>query len=626
MLARTEVALVLHSTNIITISKTASLTFSNNTAGRYGGAIYATDSPWIKPVSFYDWSPCTIYGGDRINFTMNKAGVAGDNVYNGKFFYCGIGDNSIIPSRAMTMQCEVPGHWLDSNARSMEPFSMISSDPLGVCLCEGGRPNCSIASVSRRVYSDQAFDLDVAVVGYCGGSNIGNVVTINTPNIILTSGANNSFVPTKHCKKLTYTPALNKLTSSSDAVTANITLTVPGASLKYPVYVNLTILPCPAGLRLDDASKSCICNDAIAHNTPNTKCNVSWMPYPIQHSDNNYIQHYEPLDCTIAHSNCPLDYCVMSTVKFSMNESDRQCTMNRSGILCGGCKEGLSLMLGSNKCSKCSNDWLAFILLFGVCGILLVVLLMVLNLTVSVGSINGLLFYANIVKLNEPIFFSRGSMYIPVINQFVAWLNLDWGIEMCFFDGLDGYWKVMLQFVFPLYLWFLVIVMVIASRYSLRLSYLFGRNAVNVLATLILMSYTKLLRTITKALTFDIVQCGEEEWYVWNVDGNIMYLGYKHAILAVISLLFLIIGLIYTALVFASQWLQRYSSYCFKSTRDPVVKLKPFIDAYTGPYKDRYRFWTGLILLVRLVLTVLLIFTTGFQLQTTASFPSPYYW
>ena len=30
--------------------------------------------------------------------------------------------------------------------------------------------------------------------------------------------------------------------------------------------------------------------------------------------------------------------------------------------------------------------------------------------------------------------------------------------------------------------------------------------------------------------------------------------------------------------------------------------MKPLLDAYTGPYKDNYRFWTGLLLLVRFIL------------------------
>ena len=79
--------------------------------------------------------------------------------------------------------------------------------------------------------------------------------------------------------------------------------------------------------------------------------------------------------------------------------------MNRSGVLCGECAEGLSLMLGSNKCGQCSNVYLTLLLPFALAGIGLVAILIALNLTVSVGAINGLIFYANIVKIQESFFF-----------------------------------------------------------------------------------------------------------------------------------------------------------------------------------------------------------------------------
>ena len=266
------------------------------------------------------------------------------------------------------------------------------------------------------------------------------------------------------------------------------------------------------------------------------------------------------------------------------------------------------------RCANCTDTKLvsvSIIIIAAVAGVVLVILLMILNLTVSVGSVNGLLFYANLVKLNESAFFPNGN--IPAITQFISWCNLDMGFEYCFVDRLDGYVKTWLQFVFPLYVWFLVAVIIVACRYSGRLSRLCGRNAVPVLATLILMSYTKLSHTVTNALMMNTLQCGEYKWRVWNVDGNIDYLGGKHAVLFAVSLLFLVTGLVYTGLVFSSQWLQRYSGKCCKSTRDPVVRLKPLIDAYTGPFKDKCRFWTGLCLIVRLILTVVFSFTTMLQ-------------
>ena len=35
-----------------------------------------------------------------------------------------------------------------------------------------------------------------------------------------------------------------------------------------------------------------------------------------------------------------------------------------------------------------------------------------------------------------------------------------------------------------------------------------------------------------------------------------------------------------------------------------VIRIKPLLDAYQGPYKDRYHYWTGVTLLVHLVLFV----------------------
>ena len=355
---------------------------------------------------------------------------------------------------------------------------------------------------------------------------------------------------------------------------------------------------------------TCQCNQVIVSN--GTQCNTDWMPHPIRRSGNIWLYYNDQYNCTVAHSNCPFDYCNPSTVSLSLNESYLQCTQDRSGILCGQCQPGLSLMLGSNQCGHCENKYLSLVIAFIVAGIALVVFLLVCNLTVSVGSINGLLFYANMIKLNETVLFPNG-VSIPVLSQFIAWLNLDLGIQTCFFNGLDGYWKTWLQFVFPLYIWLLIGGIIIGCHYSGRLSRLCGNNAVPVLATLILMSYSKLLRTITQALMVATVKCEEEiQWNVWSVDGNIDYLSVKHIPLFVVALLFLLTGLVYTGLVFSSQWSQRYSGKCCKrSSMDPVVKLKPFIDAYTGPYKDKYRYWTGLLLIIRLIVTTVFSYTTG---------------
>ena len=57
----------------------------------------------------------------------------------------------------------------------------------------------------------------------------------------------------------------------------------------------------------------------------------------------------------------------------------------------------------------------------------------------ATGTLSGLVFYANIVGVNHNIF-------LPVktnnpYSVFIAWLNLDFGIDTCFYNGMDTYTK-----------------------------------------------------------------------------------------------------------------------------------------------------------------------------------------
>ena len=53
-----------------------------------------------------------------------------------------------------------------------------------------------------------------------------------------------------------------------------------------------------------------------------------------------------------------------------------------------------------------------------------------------------------------------------LFSVFIAWLNLDFGIETCLYYGLDAYSKTWLQFVFPVYIWVIVGLIIFVSHYS----------------------------------------------------------------------------------------------------------------------------------------------------------------
>ena len=97
-------------------------------------------------------------------------------------------------------------------------------------------------------------------------------------------------------------------------------------------------------------------------------------------------------------------------------------------------------------------------------------------------------------------------------------------------------------------------------------------------------------------LTQHCIQYRAMQVLVWSADGNLDYLGHKHIPLfavAVATLLFL--WLLYTLLLLG-QWLHGFNCHLITCM---LLKLKPFLDAHYAAFKDKHRYWFGLLLLIR---------------------------
>ena len=69
------------------------------------------------------------------------------------------------------------------------------------------------------------------------------------------------------------------------------------------------------------------------------------------------------------------------------------------------------------------------------------------------------------------------------------------------------------------------------------------------------------------------------------------------------AVLFLLLAVPYTLALLFEAVIEKYLTRII-FFRKQWIKFKPFIDAYHGPYKDNCRFWTGLLLLVRMSFTL----------------------
>ena len=175
---------------------------------------------------------------------------------------------------------------------------------------------------------------------------------------------------------------------------------------------------------------------------------------------------------------------------------------------------------------------------------------------------------------------------------------------------MDTYAKIWLELLFPVYILALVGAIVIGSRCSSILAWLSKRNAVPVLATLILLLYTNVLETVIEIFSYTLLDTGnltDHSPFVWLIDGNVSFAQGKHVYLIIAGLIVTVTFIIpYTTILLFSPWLQAGSHMRLFNW---VNKLKPFIDANQAPFKDRYRFWPGVHLMIRVVLYA--VFTTN---------------
>ena len=358
-------------------------------------------------------------------------------------------------------------------------------------------------------------------------------------------------------------------------------------------HVNL--LPCLVGFTSLTLENGCHCDPVLQNNLIFVKsCDIN--DQTIQQPGNAWViatVHSNQVIYSVS-LNCPFDYCLPYSSHINFLYPDTQCQYNRTGVLCGECPVGLSSVFGSSQCKHCSNIYLLIVLPLAVSGFILVILLFIFNLTITKSNISTVIFYVNIIGINNLVFFPEHRSLVYV---FLAFLNINFGIETYFYNNMNGYDKSWLQLVFPSYLLALVILLVMASRYSIRIQRMTARRALPVLATLLLLCYTNILQGVCITLFFYSKVTylpSKNSTLVWSVATDTHLFKFKFVLLFTTCLIILLMILLPFNIVLL---FSRKLSY-FKV----INYFKPLIDVYHGPYKDNFFYWTGLQLLIRMII------------------------
>ena len=481
---------------------------------------------------------------------------------------------------------------IDDNNMVINQTTPIRPIPLSVCKCSNNISNCFVGNLGE-IFPGQILRVELTVPEFWlrqEGHNSTTLIVKNSQNdecaVVDTSQLSQTHI--KHgCNQYNYT----LWPSSRTTNTCKLFLGLDNMPEMF--YVELKRCPKGFTLQVKEDKKACSCDPIMQNSSLSiTSCNLddetvlrpanSW----INATDNSHGYSYK------VSSACPFDYCLPYPSYLNLSTPDSQCQFNRSGVLCGQCQHGLSAVFGSSRCKHCSNMYLFIIIPIAIAGIILVTMLFIFNLTVLNETINTLIFYVNIININM---LTLHPICQHGICTIILLFNLDLGIETCFYNGMDDYAIMWLQLAFPSYLIMIAILLIIGSRYSIIIQRATARRALPVLATIFLLSYTKVLRTVCIALFWYykvILLPSNKTELFWSVDTTVHLFGIKFLIMFVVSFILFLILLPFNVVLLFPRLLSRFK---FVST------FKPLLDTYVGSFKDKFSCWIGFLLLVRVI-------------------------
>ena len=612
-------AIRLQTNSYLWLKEPANVVFKNNTA-IVGGAIYSTETQ--TPFCTIQYHTESVYTTENITkmdvnltFVHNSAHVAGNSIFITRLYHCSVqlSNGIALHSNQLPVIYDSIFHFENTVDNGLQE---VSSRPYTVCLCEPS-PNSNLSTIncSHNPYTNNPVRTYPGKTIRFGMIPVDNNYKPVYAVLFVVVGRNAPFnneldwhlgygqdviqMYGSVCTVYNFT-----IFSKAAPTHGELSVLIFDSEQRFTIPIELQA--CPPGFERSPGHSACECSKLLQHFDAHCDVDTELVTRPLFSwiGVMNIDETNETDRIGFAH-HCPLRYCnshVQSTILDDPTSS--YCISNRTGILCGQCPPPLSTVVGGNECQDCSNWYLLTIPLYFIAGLLLVIILFLLRLTVTPGTINGLVFYANLLYINKEVFLGTAKTYW--LKIFISAIDLRLGFPLCLFDGMTTTVSSHLAYLFPLYLWLIAIVIILISRYSDKISHLIGRSAIPVLASLIFLSYNNMLSSVVDGLSYlDVYFEGVNGTIlsrkVWYYDGNMDYLAGGHLslfIIVIITLLFFLIP--YTILLTGVKQFSKYRI---------VNRFRPLIDAYCAPYKDKWRFWFGARLWVLIAIYIIFAVT-----------------
>ena len=602
--AQNGAALYLDLNSVIMFTNNSAVTFSNNVARRYGGAIYY-DITQSSDACYRNLSAFVVDDNSTsIDFRNNIAGIAGNSIYFSISQSC----SATLPYNASIFTRQEEIITSPNQLRLYYPAQSVNNTDLSTyyvsdvmlgqniiipaCVLDYyGTPAGSVQFTVQLVdYNDQNYSIAVS-----------DLISVDCNTL---QGINNLVI--------TGSRPLNDINST---LTIQLNAFYDSRFDWKPITVNLNVQlsSCHSGFHYSSDLEHCVCyttdNIVTCSDSNSTIRNGYW-----------FGAINERPTVTI----CPINYCNFDNCEATTGTCDlyplrdNQCRGHRSGVACGNCEEGYTLSFDSIECiatDQCTigQTVLVITMSFLYWIAVIVVVFCMMYFKIGIGYLYGITFFYSIIDvvLGNAILSSDSLYQLVTTLSSVAKLLPQFLGQLCFVKGLSGIDQQFIHYLHPLAIILMLALISISTRYSPKLSLFVSRAVIHSICLLLLLSYSSIASTsllLVRALTFTNV----DEVYSY-LSPDIEYFHDRHLVYGLMAILIGLVIVIGLPLLLLLE--------PFLNSKINFIKIKPLLDQFQGCYKDKCRYFASYFLIFRLmILGILAInipntFTTLYLLQ-----------
>ena len=583
-------AIYLDTGSSIRFDENCVVTFTNNFARTYGGAIYVASRFSSLRESVCNVMPILVNNNSAVSFNSNKASIAGNSIYF-----------------SLSQPCNIIALLDAVNAFNFsETNGQVVTSPNQLVLYYPAILISSTNSIAQYKVSNimlgQAIAIPACVLDYQNNSagkvlfqitrvDLNQNYSLMTPNF-----------PSLSCERL----RVNDMHIIGEPVEDdNLTVTIEFSSsynsivdwktIRVKLIIELS--PCHVGYFYDTKLKQCLCyekdnvvscSDGNAtikkgywYGTVEDKPTVGFCP----------LEYCSYKNCEVATGRCPLPP--------SLNE---QCMPHRTGPACGNCVDGYTLSFDSVKCintNKCTVGLTALVATITLIywAVIVMAVFGIMHFQVNIGYFYAITyFYSMLDVLFEQTLHPSTHDFlhtlVAVLSGIVKLTPRFMG-ELCFIEELSAIDQQIMHYIHPIAIWLVLMIITMLARYSRRLSVFLSKGIIHVVCLLILLSFTSGASSTSLSIMHGFQYAEIHTLYI-HVSPDIAYFQGRHLFYFIVALIFIILIVLGLPLVLLSE--------PFLNRKINFTKIKPLLDQFQGCYKDRLRWFAAYYMIWRQVI------------------------